>query len=248
MPRNGSGQYSRPAGTTAISGATIESAKYNELAADLANDLNVPRPVVAGGTGAATAAAARANLGIAIGTDIQGYDAGLASIAGLTVAADQGIYATGEDTYATFALGSLSRTFLANTTAAGFRSTLGVAEVIDEDDFATNSATRPPSQQSTKAFIDAYGAKILSSNGSANLPGGLILKWGSTEVSPEGDKAISWASSFPNNVLQAIACAGSSFNVTNDAGVGIHSLTRFGATVRSGIGGSSTVRYFAIGY
>ena len=154
MPRNGSEVYSRPAGTTAISGATIESAKFNELMADIANDLNVARPVVAGGTGAGTPEIARTNLGVAIGTDVQGFDAGLASIAGLTVAADQGIYATGADTYATFALGSLSRTLLANTTEAGFRSTLGVAVVIDEDNFATDSATRPPSQQSTKVYVD----------------------------------------------------------------------------------------------
>ena len=158
MSRNGSNIYSKPAGTTAISGTDIESAKFNELMDDIAGDLNLARPVVAGGTGASTPAAARVNLGVTIGTDVQGYDAGLASIAGLTVAADQGVYATGADTYATFALGSLSRTFLANTTAAGYRSTLGLAgaalvDVIDEDSFATNSASRPPSQQSTKAYI-----------------------------------------------------------------------------------------------
>lgn len=154
MPRNGSNVYSRPAGTTAISGATIESAKFNELMADIANDLNVARPVVAGGTGAGTPSAARANLGIAIGTDVQGYDAGLASIAGLTVAADQGIYATGPDTYATFALGSLSRTFLANTTAAGYRSTLGL-DRLDEDDMASNRNDAVATQQSIKAYVDS---------------------------------------------------------------------------------------------
>ena len=31
----------------------------------------------------------------------------------------------------------------------------GTADVIDEDNFATNSATRPPSQQSVKAYVDA---------------------------------------------------------------------------------------------
>lgn len=160
MARNGSGVFSKPVGTTAVSGTTIDSVAFNTLADDIAADLNLPRPVVAGGTGGATAAAARASLGVTIGTDVQGFDAGLASIAGLTTAADKGVYTTGADTYATFSLGSLSRTFLANTTAAGYRSTLGlgtaaVADLIDEDSFATNSATRPPSQQSTKAYVDS---------------------------------------------------------------------------------------------
>lgn len=35
------------------------------------------------------------------------------------------------------------------------------SRVIDEDDMATNSATRPPSQQSTKAYVDAVAGQIL---------------------------------------------------------------------------------------
>ena len=65
MSRNGSNIYSKPAGTTAIPGTVVESAKYNELMDDLAADLNIPRPIVAGGTGASTIEAARAALGVA---------------------------------------------------------------------------------------------------------------------------------------------------------------------------------------
>ena len=64
MPRNGSGVYSTPPGTAAISGELISSAKFNELVADIASDLNLPRPIIVGGTGASNAGAARTNLGV----------------------------------------------------------------------------------------------------------------------------------------------------------------------------------------
>src|SRR5210317_475738 len=46
----------------------------------------------------ADASAQRTTLGVAIGTDVQAYDAGLNSIAGLTTAADKIIYTTASDT------------------------------------------------------------------------------------------------------------------------------------------------------
>jgi len=63
MPRDASGIYTTPAGTTAVPDTTIESAKYNANVADVAADLNAPRPIVAGGTGATSAAGALTALG-----------------------------------------------------------------------------------------------------------------------------------------------------------------------------------------
>lgn len=62
MPRNGAEVYSKPANTTAVSGQTIESAKYNQTIDDIVDDLNLDRPVEAGGTGASNATDARSNL------------------------------------------------------------------------------------------------------------------------------------------------------------------------------------------
>ena len=69
MPRNGSGIYSKPSGTNAVSGTTIESSKYNAQVDDLVVDANAPRPVPAGGTGASNAAGARGNLGVPTSLD-----------------------------------------------------------------------------------------------------------------------------------------------------------------------------------
>lgn len=66
---------------------------------------------------------------LVIGTDVQAYDAGLQSIAGLTTAADRMIYTTALDTYAVTTLTSFSRTLLDDTDAATARTTLGAGTV-----------------------------------------------------------------------------------------------------------------------
>ena len=64
MPRDtGTGIYSTPAGTDGIPNRTISSTAYNLNVHDVETDLNTPRPIIAGGTGASDAATALKNLG-----------------------------------------------------------------------------------------------------------------------------------------------------------------------------------------
>lgn len=136
MPRNGSGVYSVPAGTTATPNTPIESAKYNAFVADLTNDLNLARPIVAGGTGATTKSGAQQALDLEPGVDIQAYNATLAALAALTLAADKLICATGTDTLATSDLTTFARTLLAGVDAAAMRTTLGLGDMSTKDDVA----------------------------------------------------------------------------------------------------------------
>lgn len=84
----------------------------------------------------------RTNVGLAIGTNVQAYDAGLQSIAGLTTSGNQLIYTTALDTYATSSLTAFARTILDDTDAATVRGTLGLGTASTQNT-GTSGATLP---------------------------------------------------------------------------------------------------------
>jgi hypothetical protein len=116
----------------------------------------------------ADASAQRTTLGVAIGTDVQAYDAGLNSIAGLTTAADKIIYTTASDTYAVTDFTAFGRSLVDDADASAGRTTLGV--VIGTD-------------------VQAYDAQLDDVAGLTPTDGNFIVGDGANFVAESGATA-----------------------------------------------------------
>ncbi len=144
------------AALTSISGLTTAA---NKMIYTTASDTYAVTDLTAAGRDLlddADAAAQRTTLGLVIGTDVQAYDAALASIAGLTTAADKMIYTTASDTYAVTDLTSAGRDLLDDADAAAQRTTLGL--VIGTDVQAYDADLAAVAGLSTTGIMVRTGA------------------------------------------------------------------------------------------
>lgn len=94
MARNGSGVYSLPSGSVIANGDTSDATDLNTPLADLETDMNTPRPIVAGGTGASSAAAALVNFGLTATATELNYTDGVTSNIQTQLNAKQALDAT----------------------------------------------------------------------------------------------------------------------------------------------------------
>lgn len=178
MPRDGSGVYSYPSGGLAVSGAAIGSSAYNTRAADVLTDLNDARPVVAGGTGATTAADARTNL------SVQALDATLTAWAALSFASGKVGYGTGTDTFALADSTSYGRSLWNVADEAALKALVNLeigtdVQAYDADTAKTDVATdwtaaqaiRPKlSSETTGTLTSASANKVLQLTGGITVP------------------------------------------------------------------------------
>ena len=173
-------------GTTGltVSGSPITSSGTITLAGTLA--------VANGGTGSTTASAARTALGVAIGSDVQAYDAGLDDISGLAVT--NGNFIVGDGTNWVAESGATARTSLG----------LGSAATSNTGDFATaaqgtlaDSATQPGDNISTltndSGFTTNTGTVTSVATGTG-LTGGTITSTGTISLANTAVTAGSYTS------------------------------------------------------
>jgi hypothetical protein len=125
--------------------------------ADLTSQVTGVLPVANGGTGGSTASAARTALGLAIGSDVQAYDAQLADVAGLTPT--DGNIIIGDGSNFVTESGATARTSLGlgsgdtptfNGAAMGGAAITGVADPSNAQDAAT------------KAYVDSASSTVSS--------------------------------------------------------------------------------------
>lgn len=127
------------------------------------NWLGTALAVANGGTGAVTAAAARTNLGLVIGTNVQAFDAKLLAIAGLAPSGDQVTYWTSGTTVALFTFTAFMRGVAGAATAAAALTALGAepATLVN----GINNYTL----NTTLALVDAGQVVEMNAAGALNL-------------------------------------------------------------------------------
>jgi hypothetical protein len=227
-------------GTAAISGSAITYAKLQNVSA---TDRLLGRSSAGSGvveeiacTAAgraliddASASDQRTTLGLAIGTNVQAYDPALQSIAGLTTAANQLIYTTASDTYATSTLTSAGRALLDDADVAAQRTTLGLGTIATQ----SVDAVAITGGSATLSGITSANATF----GAATINGGSITGIADLAIADGGTGASTASDARSNLGLGTLATQNGTFSgISSGTNTGDQTITLTSDVTGTGTG------------
>jgi hypothetical protein len=135
--------------------------------------------------GGANFAAMRTSLGLVIGANVQAYNANLAALSGLTLAADKLPYATGVGAMALTDLSSFARTLLDDANAGAMRGTILAAALGANNDITSLAGlTTPLSVAQGGTGVTSLG--VGAAGGSEYQVGPVHVKTGGATVTVGG--------------------------------------------------------------
>lgn len=227
-------------GTAAISGSAVTYAKLQDVSATdrllgrSSAGSGVVEEIVCTAAGRAliddaSASDQRTTLGLAIGTNVQAYDPALQSIAGLTTAANQLIYTTASDTYATTTLTSAGRALLDDADVAAQRTTLGLGTLATQN----VDAVAITGGSATLSGITSINATFTT----ANINGGSITGITDLAIADGGTGASTAANARTNLGLGTLATQSGTFSGTSSGtNTGDQTITLTGDVTGTGTG------------
>jgi hypothetical protein len=201
------------ASSVAISGGTISGATLSANNVTISGGSIVAITDLAiedGGTGASTAADARTNLGLAIGSDVQAYSSALSNIATVASGGDLFFYTTSSGSVSSSTFSSAARDVVAATTISGMRDALGLGDLALLDILIVDSGSIADNAINTDAIIDGSVTTDKIADSAVSL-----IKIAPTSQS---DVLIGRATA-GSGTLEEIACTAAARSILDDASI-----------------------------